>query len=249
MENRKVALITGVSSGLGRAMAERFRAAGFLVAGICRSEPPEGAADDFIPCDLADRDSRENAVKLIMQKYGRADVLINNAGIGSYAGWEELSEPDLRKIMEIDFFAPVLFTGLLLELLRKSGGTVINISSVASYMPVACMGAYNAVKAAFRMYSESLRMELAGRGINVICVCPGRIDTGFSSRAVGGRRPPETPGRCASTPEALAEKVYRAYIRRRREVIYPSWYRLAIWFVRCFPWVNERINRKVWNLD
>ncbi len=251
MEERKVAVITGVSSGLGLAMARKFRQEGFLVAGISRHAPAEKAEvmDDFIPTDLTVAGERENAVNLIRERYSRCDVLINNAGIGSYARWEELSEGDLRKLMEIDFFAPVAFTTLMQELLSASGGTVINISSVAAYVPVACMGAYNAGKAALKMYSDTLRMELCGKNIHVLTVCPGRIDTGFSSRAVGDRRPPETPGRTSSSPETLAKRVYGAYRRRKREIVYPAWYRMAIWFVRAFPWINDMGNRKVWKLD
>ena len=110
------------------------------------------------------------------------------------------------------------------------------------------MGAYNAVKAALRMYSLTLRMEVAGRGIHVLNVCPGRIDTGFSTRALGGRRPPETPGRTSSSAEVFAQKLFRACRKHRRELVYPGWYRPVIWFARHFPGVVERANRRIWRL-
>lgn len=249
MKREQIAVITGVSSGLGLAMARRFRCEGFFVIGISRNAPPEETVDDFIATDLTDTESRVRAAGEIGKKYGRVDVLVNNAGIGSYSRWEDLAEEDLRKLMEIDFFAPVAFTKLLLELLEECHGTVVNISSVAAYVPVGCMGAYNAAKAALKMFSETLRIELAPRRIHVLNVCPGRIDTGFSSRAVGAMQPPETPGRGSSSPDTLAKRVFRAYTRGKREVIYPRWYRPVIWFVRHFPGINDMANRKVWDLD
>ena len=136
----------------------------------------------------------------------------------------------------------------LLGCVAAARGAVINISSAAAYIPVACMGAYNAVKAALRMFSVTLQMEVAGRGVHVLNVCPGRVDTGFSSRALGGRKPPETPGRTSSSAEVFAQKVFNAYRKRKRELVYPGWYWFAIVFARWFPGCCERINRRVWQL-
>ncbi len=245
----KTAVVTGASSGLGRAVAREFRRRGFTVIALCRHAPEADTADRFLAVDLTDAEQRTRAAAAIEQEFGRLDVLVNNAGIGSYATWEELSEEELRREFELDFFAPVELTRALLPLLEKSRGSIVNISSVAAQIPVGCMGAYNAVKAALRMYSLTLRMEVAGRGIHVLNVCPGRVDTGFSSRALGGRKPPETPGRTASSSEEFARKLFRACRARRRELIYPGWYRPAIWFSRCFPGVVERVNRRIWHLE
>ncbi len=245
---RPVAVVTGASSGLGRAMAREFRRNGYFVVALCRRPPEDDVCDRFLATDLTDAASRRAAVEVLNAEIGRVDVLVNNAGIGSYATWEELSEEALRHEFELDFFAPVALTRALLPRLAASRGCVVNVASMAALVPVGCMGAYNAVKAAFRMYSLTLRMELPRGGVHVLSVCPGRIDTGFSSRAAGGRKPPETPGRTSSRPEALARKVFHACRRRRREVIYPGWYRLPAWFVQFFPGVNEWINRRIWKL-
>ena len=241
----KRVLITGVSGGLGAAMAREFRRRGWHVIGVCRTAPAADLCDEFIPCDLTD----PAAVARLGASVETLDVLVNNAGIGAYAAWEELDDASLRKLMEIDFFAPVALTKSLLPALARTRGAVINISSVAAEVPVACMGAYNAAKAALAMFSESLRPELHARGIRVLTVLPGRIDTGFSKRAVGGRQVPETPGRTASSAEGLARRVYRAFVRRRRRLIYPAWYAPAIAFIRHFPAVNEYFNRKLWGLN
>ncbi|MBQ9777181.1 MAG: SDR family NAD(P)-dependent oxidoreductase [Lentisphaeria bacterium] len=240
----KIAVVTGASSGLGKAIAAELQRKGYTVAAVCRRDP--GFCDDFIAADFSDPASRDAGVAELKKRYPHIDILVNNAGIGSYATWEELSEEELRREFEIDFFAPVAITrGLLDEL---AGGCVVNISSAAALVPVACMGAYCAVKSALRAFSQTLKMELAGRNIHILNVCPGRIDTGFSSRAVGGRKPPETPGRTASNAETFARKVCNAAERRRRELVYPYWYRFAGIFARMFPAVTESANRKIWKL-
>lgn len=244
-----VAVITGVSGGLGEALAREFRRHAFTVIGISRTAPRRDTVDEFMAGDLTSPDVRAMLIRSLSDRFGRVDVLINNAGIGAYATWEELDESSLRYLFEVDFFAPVALTRAMIPLLAAGRGTVVNISSVAATVPVACMGAYNAAKAALRLFSESLRMEIGNRDIHVITVCPGRIETGFSRRALGGRRPPETPGRGTATPQTLARRVYRACAKRRREVVYPFWYRGVLTFVRLFPGVNEFANRKAWHLD
>lgn len=245
----RTVVITGASSGLGCALAREFRSHGFRVIAISRRRPGEDVCDEFIPADLSEPVQLRNAVEAVRKAAHGIDVLINNAGIGSYAKWEELSDADLRREFEIDFFAPVALTRALLPEVAAARGTVINISSAAAWVPVACMGAYNAAKAALRMFSLTLQMEVRGRGIHVLNVCPGRIDTGFSTRALGGRTVPETPGRRASSATRFAARVYRAWQRRKRELFYPWWYRIVAEFVRYFPGVCEAGNRRVWRLN
>ncbi len=242
----KIVIVTGASSGLGKAVAREFRRNGCTVVALCRTEPEPETADRFFSVDLTDARARSRAVEAILAEYGRVDVLVNNAGIGSYATWRELTAEDLRREVELDFLAPVALTRELLDALIATGGSVINISSAAAFVPVACMGAYNAVKAALRMFSITLQMEEPR--IHVLNVCPGRIDTGFSSRALGGRKPPETPGRTASNAGVFARRLYRAWRRRRRELVYPRWYVPVFWFVRAFPGINEAVNRRIWKL-
>ena len=240
----KIAVVTGASSGLGKAIAAELQKREYTVVAVCRRDP--GFCDDFVAADLSDTASRDAGIAELKKRYPKIDVLVNNAGIGSYATWEELTEPELRREFEIDFFAPVALTRGLLD--NLDGGCVVNISSAAALVPVACMGAYCAVKAALRAFSQTLKMEVSSRNIHVLNVCPGRIDTGFSSRAVGGRKPPETPGRTASNAETFARKLCNAVARRRRELVYPYWYRFAALFTRLFPGINEHANRKIWRL-
>ena len=245
MSTRKIAVVTGASSGLGRAMARKFRNEGFYVVAVSRKAPEDGVCDRHISADLTDSVSLEAAAKEILQ-LERVDIFVNNAGIGAYAKWDELKEDELRRLMELDFFAPVLLTTKVLPVIRGSRGCVVNISSAAGLLPVACMGAYSAAKAALRMFSDTLKIE--ERDIHVVTVFPGRINTGFGSRACGCREVPNTPSHGSETPEALADRVFKAYKRRKRHLIYPGWYRFVIGFTLKFAKIYEKGSRKVWKI-
>jgi len=245
----KVALITGASSGLGAALARQWRQAGFRVVAVSRRPPEADVADDFIAADLGNPGAAKALFEEFRRRETRLDVLINNAGIGAYAGWEELPEADWRRLMEIDLFAPVELTRLALGMLRESRGTVVNISSVAGLVPVPGMGAYSAAKFALLAFSESLGAEMRRTGVRTLTVCPGRIRTGFSQRSVTVRPAPETPGSGASSAEELARRVRRAAERGRRRVVYPRWYVLFVWFARCFPRFYEKKAAELWHFD
>ena len=245
MSGNKTAVVTGASSGLGRAMARKFKQEGFYVVAISRKKPEDGVCDCHIAADLTDKQSLEAAAGEILA-LDRVDVFINNAGIGAYAKWDELKEEELRNLMELDFFAPVLLTVKTLPVLRKSKACVVNISSAAGLLPVACMGAYSAAKAALRMFSDTLKTE--ERDLHVVTVYPGRISTGFGSRACGCRDVPNTPSHGSETPEELAKRVYKAYKRKKRKLIYPFWYRYVISLMLKFPEIYEKGSRKVWKI-
>lgn len=245
MNDRKTAVVTGASSGLGRAMARKFRSEGFYVVAVSRKAPEDGVCDLHIPADLTEENSLAAAATEIL-KLERVDVFINNAGIGAYAKWDELKEQELRRLMELDFFAPVLLTTKVLPLLRKSKACVVNISSAAGLLPVACMGAYSAAKAALRMFSDTLKTE--ERDIHVVTVFPGRISTGFGSRACGCREVPNTPSHGSETPEELAKRVYKACMKKKRSLIYPWWYKIVIGIMLRMPGIYEKGSRKVWKI-
>jgi short-subunit dehydrogenase len=247
-EAQKVVLITGVSSGLGAAMAAVFKAAGHCVVGISRSFPTV-SVDLWLRADITLPADRQRIVDDSLAAYGRIDVLVNNAGIGCYQTWEELREEDLRAAFELNLFAPVLLTQLCLPHLLASGGSVINISSVAGKLYVPCMGPYCASKAALTFFSNTLRAEMSHRGLHVLDMIVGRINTGFSLRSLGGRKPPSSPGGGSATPDDLAKAVYKGWRQRQRTITYPGWNR---WIVPLLLGplnrVFEKENRKRWGL-
>ena len=147
----------------------------------------------------------------------------------------------------MDFFAPVRLAQLLLPMLSESSGFIINTASVASFAPVPCMGAYSAVKAALASFSATLRAEAGVQNVKVLTLCPGRISTGFSSRAITLRECPDTPGNNVSTVK-FARKVVNSALKGKGTLIYPGWYKLFIAFTRKFPETYMRMALKVWKL-
>ncbi len=240
---KKVAVITGASKGLGKALSDVFKKKGYTVIGISRTHSEN--ADMSIQADLSDSKGVEKAVEEINRRTDRIDVLINNAGVGLYESWEEMSMEDLRRLFEINFFSVVNLTKLLLPQIKKSRGSIINVSSVAGKLYVPYMGGYCASKYALNAFSDSLRAELIEDNVHVLNLIVGRINTGFSSRAMGSRKPPETP--FGSTPEKFAEAVFKAYKNRKREIVFPRWYKYFIWLSKLFPGLYDRKAYEKWH--
>lgn len=243
----KTALVTGSSSGLGLAVAAELKRRSYRVIGLGRKLPEGVDSCDFIVCDLSKPGELEKVPEVLAQLTDHLDILVNNAGFGGYATWQELPAEELRRMFEVDFFAPVRLAQMLLSILSKSKGRIVNISSVAALAPVPCMGAYSAVKAALLSFSQTLRAEASLEGVKVTTICPGRISTGFSSRAIQLRKCPDTPGNKVDTAK-FARKVCNAAERGKRLVIFPAWYGLFISFTRKFPEIYMRMALKVWNL-
>jgi short-subunit dehydrogenase len=242
-----VAVITGVSSGLGRAMALCFRRNGFRVVGVSRSQP-DFELDLWIGADVTKAEDRLRVVHETVEFGGRADVLVNNAGKGLYATWEEADMEELKSLFELNVFAVAGMTQAFLPLLKASRGTVINISSAAGRLWVFCMGAYCATKASVSMFSDSLRGEVRRYGVRVLDVSPGQINTGFSSRSFGRRRPPDSPGASAD-PDAFARAVYKAWKRGRKSMTYPGWLGAVLFGVRYLvPGIYNHFSLKMWKL-
>lgn len=247
--DKKIAIVTGGSSGLGFAMATELKNQGFFVVVVARNKGENFVFDDFISCDLSNEEARKSLIETIKKQYPEIDILINNAGIGSYATNYELQLADLRRLMEINYFTPVELNSALIDNLSARQGVIVNISSVAGLMPVACMGAYCSSKAAFFMHSESLRMELGAKNIHVLTVCPGRINTGFSSRAIRVRECPDTPSNKNESAALLAKKIYKAICKKKDILIFPWWYSFVIAFARKFKNLYRYGNKRVWKLD
>lgn len=243
MENKKVVVITGVSKGFGKAFALKFKKESFFVVGISRNKP-DFQLDFHITADLTNLSERNSIISKILEKVGKIDVFINNAGVGLYNKIENTDELQLRQLMELNFFTPVALSKQVLPYLKKTNGTLINISSVAAFIHMPFMGAYCASKHALNGFSNTLRAELINSNLHVLNVMPGRINTGFSSRALGTSKPPETP--FASSPEKLANKVYKAYKNKKREIVFPKFYKYVIPIFKATKGLYDKISYKKW---
>ena len=188
----QVVLITGVSSGFGRSIALELAGAGHRVYGISRrqlADPPlEAALAGYLPGDLCLPETAERAVDQVLQREGRLDVLINDAGMGIGGALEDTDDEALHHLMELNFFAMARMCRAALPAMRRQGtGTILNISSLGGLVGLPFQGAYSASKYAVEGYSEALRSEVQPFGVRVLLVEPGDFRTKFtaSRRLVG----------------------------------------------------------------
>jgi short-subunit dehydrogenase len=179
---QKVVLITGVSSGFGKAMAEGLSGDNYLVYGISRRPVETVNNIQVINADVTDKSSVEKAVQEILGKGKRIDVLINNAGMG-IAGPVEFSSPsEIQLQMGTNFNGMVNMVQAVLPAMREqNGGMILNISSIGGVMGLPYQGFYSASKFAVEGLSESLRMELKPYNIKVVVIRPGDFNTHFTA--------------------------------------------------------------------
>ena len=179
----RVWLVTGASSGFGRAITEAVLARGESVAAGVRttdrfSDLPDGVHP--LALDVTAPDQREAAVAETLERFGRIDVLVNNAGRTQVGAVEETTDEELRSLFELHFFAPVALTRLVLpHMRRQGGGVIVQMSSVGGQTTAPGFGAYCATKFALEGLTETLRDEVAAFGIRTLIVEPGAFRTGL----------------------------------------------------------------------
>ena len=181
---RKIALVTGASSGIGEATAERLANAGYTVYGTSRRGNSGGTRSfHMLPLDVTSDASVEAVVSDVMRLEGRIDLLVNNAGFSTApAGAEESSIEQARSIFDTNFFGIVRMTRAVVPHMRRQrSGRIINISSVFGFLPMPYMALYVATKHAVEGYSESLDHELRTRGIRVSVIEPANTKTQFDA--------------------------------------------------------------------
>ncbi|MFJ2193461.1 oxidoreductase [Kitasatospora sp. NPDC087861] len=194
----RVWLVTGANSGFGQAIAEAALAAGdTVVAAARRPETLEALAaahpGRLVPVrlDVTDPARISAVVADTLGRYGRIDVLVNNAGRGLIGAVEEYTDRELRDLMELHFFGPAALTRAVLPHMRAQGsGAVVQMSSMGGRFSFPGVGAYSATKFALEGLSEALAQEVAGFGIKVLIVEPGAFRTGFAG---GGALAQSTP--------------------------------------------------------
>src|SRR5512133_1409902 len=180
----RIALVTGASSGIGEATAKRLARAGYKVYGTSRRGAQSGQRSfAMLPLDVTSDESVEAAVKEVIRRERRIDLLVNNAGFGvAPAGAEESSIDQARSIFETNFFGLIRMTRAVVPHMRRQGsGRIINIGSVLGFLPMPYGALYAATKHAVEGYSESLDHELRTRGIRVSVIEPAYTKTPFDA--------------------------------------------------------------------
>ncbi len=210
----KKIFLTGASSGIGRATAERLCAAGHEVWGTSRdlSRLPDWARFHPVRLDLADFSSVATAFETVWREAEGIDVLINNAGSGHFGAAESLGHEEMEKFFRILVFAQMELCRLALVAMKShSAGLIINVSSLASRLPVPYMAVYNSAKAAMAAYSFSIQLELRDKQVQMVDLQPADICTNFND--VIARAP---------TNDARIEKVWNAVDRNMRDAPGPE---------------------------
>jgi NAD(P)-dependent dehydrogenase (short-subunit alcohol dehydrogenase family) len=192
VETGRVALVTGASSGIGEAAAHALLAAGFTVYGTSRRAVAgeERGGVVFLPLDVTDDQSVAGAVREVLGRSGRIDVLVNNAGLGVAGAAEESSIEQARALFDTNLFGSIRMTRAVLPQMREQGsGRIINISSVLGLVPAPFGALYAATKHAIEGYSESLDHEVREYGVRALLVEPAYTRTSFDSNAIPADEP------------------------------------------------------------
>jgi NAD(P)-dependent dehydrogenase (short-subunit alcohol dehydrogenase family) len=185
MSEQKVAIVTGISSGIGRATAGELAARGFRVFGTVRS-PGAVAPEGVLPVvlDVRDEASIEAAVADVLARTGRIDVLVNNAGGSIVGAIEETDTRQAQGLFDVNFFGAVRMTRAVLPAMRRQrAGRIVFVSSVVGFLPAPFMGFYSASKHALEGYGESLDHEVRAFGVRALLVEPGFMKTRIGENA------------------------------------------------------------------
>jgi short-subunit dehydrogenase len=238
----KVVLITGASQGIGAACAAEFARAGARLSVTARDAAAlarAGGRDVLAtPGDLTDDVIRRVIVSRTLERFGAIDILINNAGVGTYQPSWNIPMEDARRLMELNFFSLLALTQLVVPHMQaRRSGMIVNVGSLGGKVVLPWMTVYSASKYALGALTEGMRMELRGSGISAMVVCPGYVKTGFQQHVIAGKapQPVERGRRFAITAAECANAIRRGVERDARTIVTPRAGWILIGLARLFP--------------
>lgn len=250
-----IVLITGATSGIGLACAEVFGREGAKLAITGRNldklnETSERLRRQNIPvlpilADAALERDNEQMALATLKHYGRIDILINNAGISMRALFQDLSMEVFRKVMDTNFMGTVYATNYCLPAILASKGSIIGISSINGYRGTPARTAYTASKYAMNGFFEALRTEVMKQGVHVLVVAPGFTASNIRNSALTGDgtaqgESPRDEGKMM-TAEAVAEKLMKSTLNRKRDLILTGQGKLAVFLNKWIPGILDDI--------
>jgi len=250
---QRTAVITGASSGIGMETAIAFARRGWAVvlaarraerlaevAGRCESA---GGAALAMPTDVCDPRQVDALVARAVERFGRLDVMVNNAGIGLFARVHETTEADMRDIFQTNFYG--VFYGCKAAaavMIRQRSGHIFNVSSVIGKRGTPFHGAYSATKFAVCGLTDSMRVEMLPYGVRVTCVCPALTDTEFFERSPGGGSARSSFQRFnrIMPASAVARQIVAAVGRNKPEIVVSAGGKFLALLAALSPWLTDK---------
>lgn len=249
--SKPVAIITGGTSGIGKALAEKYLREGFQVAVCARKQPALSALANEINdaslythvADVSIEADCKSFIDAVYGKFGRIDVLINNAGISMRALFKDADVQVLKTLMDINFWGTVYCTKFALPALLASKGSVVGVSSIAGYRGLPGRTGYSASKFAMQGFLEALRTENLRTGVNVMWVSPGFTASNIRNTALNqtGSAQSETPldeGKLMSSA-AVATEIYKAVAKRKRTLVLTGQGKLTVLLNKLIPGIAD----------
>ncbi|MEX1042020.1 MAG: SDR family oxidoreductase [Pirellulaceae bacterium] len=251
IEGKRI-LLTGASSGIGRALAATLAKQGAQLlitarradrlANLAAELKTSGGSVELLAGDITSAKHRQNLAEWADQHWGGLDILINNAGVGALGPFAEKGEARLRQVMEVNFFGPVELTRICLPLLEQGRqAAIVNIGSILGHRAVPGKSEYCASKFALHGFSDSLRAELADQRIDVILVSPSTTQSEFFSAAIETEGTAPAVGKFPATPESIAQATVRAIQKGRHETIPSISGAALVWLDRICPPLANRV--------
>jgi len=246
----KVVLITGASSGIGRASAILFAKNGASIILVARGkEKLEQVAKDLkkfnvsslvCECDISDKFQVKKMSKTVLEKYESVDILVNNAGFAIYGPVSNLTIEEIESQMATNYFGMIYcIKNFLPSMIKKKSGHIVNVASVAGSFGLPGIASYCSTKFAMLGFSEGLKHELKEMGIGVTVVSPIMVRTNFFDHQSFEKMPRYSP--TSLSAETVAKAILKAANSPRLEIIVPSVVRIAVWIKSTFPYLINPI--------
>lgn len=254
---QKVAIITGGSSGIGKALVLKYAKEGYAVSFTGRNEERmkevieelNDAPHLALSLDASSEKDNKELIDQTMDKFGRIDVLVCNAGISMRALFEDTDLEVFKKLMDINFYGAVYATKYALPYLLHSEGMIIAISSINGWRSTPARSAYSASKFAMQGFYESLRTEIMTRGVHVLVVCPGFTSSNIRNAALtaDGTAQGESPRdeKKMMSCEEVADRTYQAAKKRKRDLILTREGKLAVFLNKIIP---SRLDKMIYKM-
>lgn len=261
MQN-KVVVITGASSGIGKALAEKFAAEGFnLVLGARRIDRLEalkaqlsGVEVLVVKTDVTSEDDCKNLIDKAIEKFGKINILINNAGISMRASFEDVELSVLHRLMDVNYWGTVNCTKFALPHILKEKGSIVGVISTGGYIGLPGRTGYSGSKFAVRGFLDTVRIEYLHSGLHVLVAAPGFTSSEIRKTALtkDGKQQGETPRNenKMMSAERCASIMYRAIKHRRRKMIISFWDgKVVVLIAKLWAWIIDQILYEVFKRE